>query len=127
MNLLTEYDACWLEEIEYYVLGFTHKTSKEMLAQLLAQCTELTNREKRAKLKETEFPWLAEEDVSIYFSKLDKKQERLKKMSIKWDNTPKLTKAVDKMYNSNLFKEKQRMEWEDKDDVNKKWGVGSML
>ena len=45
-----------------------------MLAHLLTQCMKLTNREKLAKLKETEFPWLAEEDVSIYFRNLDKEQ-----------------------------------------------------
>ena len=74
-----------------------------MLAHLLAQCMKLTNLEKRAKLKETEFPWLAEEEVSIYFSKLDKEQERLKKISIKWDTTQKVTQAVDEMYNISLF------------------------
>ena len=77
-----------------------------MLEHLLTQCMKLTNREKRAKLKETEFPWLAEEEVSIYFSKLDKEQERLKKMSIKLYDTQKVTQAVDKMYNSNLYEKK---------------------
>ena len=81
-----------------------------MLAHLLTQCMKLTNREKSTKLKETEFPWLSEEDVSIYFSKLYKEQERLKKMDIKWDNTQKVTQAVDKMYNISLFDEKQMTE-----------------
>ena len=82
------------------------------------QCMKLTNQEKRAKLKETGFPWLAEEEVSIYFRNLDKEQERLKKISIKWDDTQKVTQAVNEMYNSSLFDKKQMMEWEDKDDVN---------
>ena len=77
---------------------------------MLTQCIKITNRENRAKLKETEFPWLAEEYVSIYFSKLDKQQERLKKMTIKWDDTQKITQAVDEMYNSSLFDKKQVME-----------------
>ena len=98
-----------------------------MLEHLLTQCMKLTNREKRAKLKETEFPWLAEEDVSIYLSKLDKEQERLNKMSIKWDDTQKVTQAVDKMYNSSLLDKKQMMEWEDKDDVNKTRGACKMF
>ena len=104
--ILTAYDACWLEEIKDDVLNFTHKTAKEMLAHLLTEFIKLTNQEKLAKLKETEFPWLAEEDVSIYFNKLDKEQERLKKMVIKWDNTQKVTQAVDDMYNISLFNEK---------------------
>ena len=54
-----------------------------MLAHLLTQCMKITNRENLTNLKETQFPWLAEEDVSIYFSKLDKEQGRLKKMAIK--------------------------------------------
>ena len=61
--IFTEKDTCWIEEIEVDVLNFTHKTAKEMLAHLLTQCMKLTNQEKCAKLKETEFPWLAEEDV----------------------------------------------------------------
>ena len=59
------------------------------MVHLLIQCMKLTNCEKRAKLKETEFQWLAEEDVSIYFRNIDKEQERLKKMAIKWDDNPK--------------------------------------
>ena len=70
--IFTAYNACWLEKIEDDVLDFTHKTAKEIVAHLLTQCMSLTNREKSSKLKEAEFPWLAEEDVSIYFSKLDK-------------------------------------------------------
>ena len=30
-------------------------------------------------------------------------------MAIKWDNTQKVTQAVDKMYNSNLYDKKQMM------------------
>ena len=52
---------------------------------------------------------------------MDQEQERPKKMAIKWYDTPKFTQAVDKMYNSSLFNEKQMMEWEYKDDVNKTW------
>ena len=49
---------------------------------------------------------MAEEDVSIYFSNLDKEQERLKKMAIKWYDTQKVTQAVNEMYNISLFNEK---------------------
>ena len=42
--ILAVYDACWLEEIKDDVLDFTHKTAKEMLADLLTQCMKLTNR-----------------------------------------------------------------------------------
>ena len=80
-----------------------------MLAHFLTQCMTLTNRERRAKLKETLFPWLAEEDVSIYFSKLDKEEKHLKKMAIKWDDTKKVTHAVEEMYNRSLFDKKHMM------------------
>ena len=42
--IIAAYDAFYLEEIEDYVLDFTHKTAKEMLVHLLTQCTKLTNR-----------------------------------------------------------------------------------
>ena len=48
-------------------------------------------------------------------------------MAIKWDDTQKVTQAVNYMYNSSLFDEKQMMEWEDKDDVNKMWGECKMF
>ena len=70
--IITAYYTCWLKEIEDGVLNFTYKTAKEMLSHLLTQFMKLTNRENSAKLKETEFPCLVEEDVSIYFSKMDK-------------------------------------------------------
>ena len=48
-------------------------------------------------------------------------------MAIKWDDTQKVTQAVDEMYNSSLFDEKNMMEWEDKDDANKTWGACKMF
>ena len=48
-------------------------------------------------------------------------------MAIKWDNTQKVTHAVNEMYKSSLFGEKQMMEWEDKNDVNKTWGACKMF
>ena len=38
------------------------------------------------KIKNTELPWLADEDVTVYFAKLEKEQVKLKAMKI---NTPK--------------------------------------
>ena len=48
-------------------------------------------------------------------------------MAIKWDETQNITQAVDKIYNSSLFDEKQMMSWEDKYDVNKTWGACKMF
>ena len=39
----------------------------------------------------------------VYFIKLDKEQKRLKKMAIKWEDTHKVTQAIDEMYNISLF------------------------
>ena len=73
------YDLCWLKEIEDNFLDFTHKTEFEMLKHLLSQCLKLKNREKIAKLKNTEYPWISEEDLALYFAKLKKEQAKLKK------------------------------------------------
>ena len=48
-------------------------------------------------------------------------------MAIKWDDTQKFTQAVDEMYEGSLFDEKQMMEWDDKDDVNKTWRACKMF
>ena len=58
---------------------------------------------------------------------MDKEQESLKKMEIKWDKTQKFTQAVDEMYNSSMFDEKQMMEWEYKNDVKKTWVACKMF
>ena len=83
------YDLCWLEEIEDNVLDFTHKPAFQIMNHLLSQCINLTNREKPEKLKNTELPWLADENFAIYSAKFKKEQAKLKKMDIIWDNTKK--------------------------------------
>ena len=65
--IINAYDLCWLKEIEDNFLDFTHKTEFEMLKHLLSQCLKLKNREKRGKLKNTEFTWLANKYVAIFF------------------------------------------------------------
>ena len=45
---------------------------KEMLDHLVTKCVKLTNREKKKLINNTEFLWLPEEDVTVYFAKLEK-------------------------------------------------------
>ena len=44
-----------------------------------------------------------------------------KAMKITWDDTQKVTQAVEEMYNSKSFDELQLMVWENKDDIDKMW------
>ena len=81
-----------------------------MLKHLLSQYLNLKNSERQEKLKNTEFPWISDKDVAIYFSKIKKDQAKLKKMDVIWDNTQKVTQAVDEVYNIDMFDEKQLME-----------------
>ena len=107
------YDRCWLEEIEDDILEFTIVSAMEMLAHIKTQCLKMTNRYKKEQIKNTEFLWLADEDVTVYFAKLEKEQQKLTTMGIVWDNTQKVTQAVDKMYASGIFDKKKLMEWEE--------------
>ena len=75
----------------------------------------------RRSLQDPEFPWLAEEDVTVYFAKLEKEQQKLKTMGIKWDDTQKVTQAVDEMYASGIFDKKTLMEWEEYAEADKDW------
>ena len=43
-----------------------------MLDHLVTQCLKVTNQEKKKLIKNTEFPWLAKKDVTVYFAKLKK-------------------------------------------------------
>ena len=54
--------------------------------------------EKEEHLKEIEFPCNQEEEIAVYFAKLHKDQERLEKYGIIWDESQKVTQAVDKIY-----------------------------
>ena len=58
-----------------------------MLEHLVKQCLKVTNQEKKNLTKNTEFLWLTEEDVTVYFAKLVKEQVKLKAMGINWDDT----------------------------------------
>ena len=42
-------------------------------------------------------------------------------MVINWNDTQKVTQAVEEMYNIHIFDEIQLMEWEDKAETNKTW------
>ena len=81
----------------------------------------MTNRDKKLQIKNTEFPWLADEDVTVYFAKLEKEQQKLTTMGIVWDDTQKVTQVVDKIYASGIFDKKTLMEWEDYNKVDKDW------
>ena len=107
------YDRCWLEETEDEILEFTIVSAMEMLAHIKTQCLKMTNRYKKEQIKNTEFLWLADKDVTVYFAKLEKEQQKLTTMGIVWDNTQKVTQAVDKMYASGIFDKKTLMEWEE--------------
>ena len=74
-----------------------------MLDHLVTQCLKVTNREKKKLIKNTKFPWLAKEDVTVYFAKVEKEQVKLKAMGINWYDSQKLTQAVDEMYNIHIF------------------------
>ena len=80
------YESCWIEKIKEDILEFTVVSAMEMLDHLDTQCLKVTNRNKK-KIKNTEFPWLADEDVTVYFSKLEKEQVKLKAIKITWDDT----------------------------------------
>ena len=42
-------------------------------------------------------------------------------MGINWDNTQKVTQAVEEMYNIHIFDEIQLIDWEDKAETDKTW------
>ena len=72
MLIVNAYEPCWLEEIEDDVVELTQKTAFKFLEHLITQCLKITNREKKMKIKNTESPWLVDEDVTVYFAKLEK-------------------------------------------------------
>ena len=79
--------------------------------------------EKEEHLKEIEFPCNQEEEIAVYFAKLHKDQERLEKYGIIWDESQKVTQAVDKIYSSRMFGKDKMINWEDKADTYKTWAI----
>ena len=72
-------------------------------------------------MQELRQTWLAEQNITVYFAKLEKEQVKLKAMEINWDDTQKVTQAAEEMYNIHIFDEIQLMEWEDKAETDKTW------
>ena len=99
-KLLDTYVISWLEEIEYDVLNFTQKMSKDMLKHIKNKCLSLNKTEKIYQQKDTKFTCILEEDIAVYFTKLQKEKELLKKVGINWDDLQKFTQAVEKIYSS---------------------------
>ena len=87
-NVLS-WNKSYFEKNKDKVLKLTDKTAKEMLDRLKKQCLPLKNTEKKYQLKETEFLWDLEEDTAVYFTKLHRDQEQLKKVGINWDGFAK--------------------------------------
>ena len=119
--IVKAYAPCWPEEIEDNILEFTIKSAKEMLDHLVTQCLKVTNREKKKLIKNAEFLWLSKVDTTVYFTNIEKEQVKLKAMGINWDDTQKVTQAVEEMYNIHIFYKIQLMEWEDKAETDKTW------
>ena len=71
------------------MIDFTHKTTKDMLNYLKKQCLSLTNTENIEQLRETELMWNPEEYIAMYFTKLHKENERLKKLALTRMNNKK--------------------------------------
>ena len=71
-----------------------------MLDHIKNKRLSLTNTEKKYQLKETKFTWNLEEDIAMYFTKLHKEKELLKKVGINWDDLQKFTQPVDEIYSS---------------------------
>ena len=104
------------------VLGFMHVTVANMLRHLKGKCHALTSRENKLKLDEVNVLWDQNDDIQTYFVKLDKLEEELSNdFDIEWPTSMKIMQAVNKMYDSNQFSEKDMMDWEDKEAADKTW------
>ena len=67
-------------------------------------------------------PWDQNDDIQAYFVKLDKLEEELSnEFDIEWPTSMKIMQAVNEMYDSNQFSEKDMMDWEDKEAADKMW------
>ena len=116
------YDQAYFTTMKDDVLGFMHVTVADMLQHLEGQCHALTEREKKEKLQEVNVPWDQNDDIQTYFVKLDKLEEELKnEFDIEWPTSMKIMQAVNEMYDSNQFSEKDMMDWEDKPAPDKTW------
>ena len=57
-----------------------------MLKHIKNKCLSLNKTEKIYQQKDTKFTCILEEDIAVYFTKLHKQQELLKKVGINWDD-----------------------------------------
>ena len=106
------YDAQYLEALRNDILEMSHLTVSKVLAHLVQQCLALTNVEKEAKLAETHLPWNLHNDISTFFTQLDKLEIELSELDIEWPTRMKTTQAVKQMYESNQFENRDMRDWE---------------
>ena len=116
------YDLAYLSTMKDNTLGFMHVTVADMLRHLKGQYHTITSREKNVKLAEVNVPWDQNDDIQTYFVKLNKlKEEHSNEFDIEWPTSMKIMQAVNEIYDSNQFSEKDMMDWEDKEASDKTW------
>ena len=117
----------YLEALRDNILEMSHLTVSEVLAHLVQQCLALTNVEKEAKLAETRLPWNLHDDISTFFTKVDKLEIELSELDIEWPTSMKITQAVKQMYESNQFENWDMGDWERKPTEDKTWPTARVI
>lgn len=117
-------DEMYVVGMEDEYMGYKNKTIKQVFKHIREDFIAVTTLEKDTALKNLARQWVrANEHVSLYIRHLDKAQKKCLDVGAAADDKTKVHYFVTSMYATDLFDEKEMMEYEAKTEANKTWDL----
>ena len=111
----------YIDELKKDYVGYSDQTCKTILSHIKSKWCKITTREKTKALAVFRQPWDRVTNITSYERALDKGQEKCVDMGIPAPDAEKVQIYTEQMYLSEIFTEKEMVEWEEKTDATKTW------
>jgi hypothetical protein len=118
-RIIANVESQYIEEIKEDFIGYNNATIRSMITHLRDEWCIVTTGEKKSGKALFYEPWNQVDHITTYYRRLDEEQKKLKKMSITLNESEKVQQFVEQMYDSDMFDEKEMLEWET--THNKSW------
>ena len=118
-RIIANVESQYIEEIKEDFIGYNNATIHSMFQHLRDEWCIVTTGEKKSGKAMFYEPWNQVDHITTYHRRLDEEQKKLKKMNITLNESEKVQQFVEQMYDSDMFDEKEMLEWET--THNKSW------
>jgi hypothetical protein len=116
-------DPQYIEELKMDYVGYGNETAKTMLHHIKSTWCKITTREKGIAQQRLREPWNLIDDITSFERALDKSQAVCLELEVPVNDSDKVQIYVENMYVSDMFDEKEMVEWEEKEEANKDWAA----